>query len=51
MMFAPFAPLTRRHRFVKTFKRQFNFGQVWMGLYRDDPDAKAVIRSYFRDVG
>ncbi len=49
MMFAPFTPLTRRHRFVKTFKKQFIFDQIWLGLCRDDLDAKAVIRSYLRD--
>ncbi|KAK3896336.1 hypothetical protein C8A05DRAFT_40171, partial [Staphylotrichum tortipilum] len=34
--------------FVRTIKMR-DFDQVWLGLCRDDPDAKAVIRSYFRD--
>ncbi|KAK3896625.1 hypothetical protein C8A05DRAFT_39823, partial [Staphylotrichum tortipilum] len=34
--------------FVRTFKKR-DFDQVWLGLRRDDPDAKAVIWSYLRD--
>ncbi|KAL2139235.1 hypothetical protein VTI28DRAFT_5495 [Corynascus sepedonium] len=34
--------------FVETFKKH-DFDQIWLGLCRDDPKSKAVIRSYFRD--
>lgn len=36
-------------RFVKTYKKGIDFDQLWLDLCRDDPKAKVVIQSYFRD--
>lgn len=51
----PFGPprelawFNNRLRFVETYKKQQDFDQIWLGLCRDDPEVKVVIRSYFRD--
>ncbi|KAK4248639.1 hypothetical protein C7999DRAFT_30873 [Corynascus novoguineensis] len=34
--------------FLETYKK-LKFNQIWLDLCRDDLEAKAVIRSYFRD--
>ncbi|KAK4251741.1 hypothetical protein C7999DRAFT_27819 [Corynascus novoguineensis] len=33
---------------VETYKKR-DFDQIWLDLYRDDLEAKTIIRSYFRD--
>ncbi|KAL2260128.1 hypothetical protein VTK26DRAFT_5967 [Humicola hyalothermophila] len=32
--------------FVATYKKNRNLEQIWLDLCRDDPEAKAIIRSY-----